>query len=125
MRWARAYRAGVAAGRGRLASYRRRHGLAKYRATGAELERSLWVALLAEAYAKLERPELGLAAVDEALAAVEKSGVRFHEAELLRLRGSSCSRPTPDLTIEPRSCFVAPSTSRVSVRRSRSSCEPW
>jgi predicted ATPase len=62
-------------------------GLAGYRATGAELERSLWVALLAEAYGRSGRPEQGLAALEEALAEVEKTGVRFHEAELHRLRG--------------------------------------
>jgi predicted ATPase len=62
-------------------------GLGRYRATGAELERSLWVALLADAYSRSGRPEQGLAAVEASLADVEKTGVRFHEAELHRLKG--------------------------------------
>jgi class 3 adenylate cyclase/predicted ATPase len=71
-------------------------GLARYQATGAELERPLWIALLADAYARAGRPERGLAAVEEALADVEKTGVRFHEAELRRLKGELLLRgPAP------------------------------
>jgi class 3 adenylate cyclase/predicted ATPase len=62
-------------------------GLEGYRATGAELERSLWVALLVDAYRKSGRLEEGLAALDEALADVARTGIRFHEPELHRLKG--------------------------------------
>jgi predicted ATPase len=64
-----------------------RQGLAAYRATGTELERPYWLALLAEAYGKVGRAEEGLSVLTEALAVVDKTGVRFYEAELYRLKG--------------------------------------
>ncbi|MBI3300989.1 MAG: hypothetical protein HYZ72_02775 [Deltaproteobacteria bacterium] len=62
-------------------------GLAAWRATGAELERTHYLALLAEAYGKVGQAEKGLATVTEALAVVNKNGERFCEAELYRLKG--------------------------------------
>ena len=48
---------------------------------------SYYLALLAEAYGKAGLAEEGLAALAEALTVVDKSGERFYEAELHRLRG--------------------------------------
>jgi predicted ATPase len=62
-------------------------GLSAHRATGAELARSYFQALLAEAYGQLGQVEGGLSALGEAPVAVEKTGERFHEAELHRLKG--------------------------------------
>jgi predicted ATPase len=62
-------------------------GLSDLRATGAELWRPSFLALLAEAHGRTGRPEEGLGALDEALALVAKNGERAHEAELHRLRG--------------------------------------
>jgi class 3 adenylate cyclase/predicted ATPase len=62
-------------------------GLAASRATGAELGRSQYLALLAEVYGKAGQAEEGLAALAEALAVVDKNGERFYEAELYRLKG--------------------------------------
>jgi len=42
---------------------------------------------LAEAYGKLGQAEEGLSALAEALTAVDKTGERFYEAELYRLKG--------------------------------------
>ena len=64
-----------------------RQGLADYRATGAELFRPYYLALLAEAYGKGGQAAEGLTVLAEALATVEKTGERFHEAELYRLKG--------------------------------------
>jgi predicted ATPase len=64
-----------------------RQGLAAYRATRAELWRPYFLALLAEAYGKVEQVEEGLALLAEALTMVNKSGERSHEAELYRLYG--------------------------------------
>ena len=50
--------------------------------------RPLLLAMLAEAYAREGRPELGLKAIDEALERVERSEERWIEAELHRLRGT-------------------------------------
>jgi predicted ATPase len=64
-----------------------RQGLAAWQATGAELRRPYNLALLAEAYGKLRRFEEGLSVLVDALAAVDKTGERFYEAELYRLKG--------------------------------------
>jgi len=64
-----------------------RQGLAVYRATGAEMVRPYWLALLAEGYAKLGRLEDGLSALTEALTAARNTGERWWEAELYRLKG--------------------------------------
>ncbi len=64
-----------------------RQGLTAYRATGAEMGRPYFLALLAEAYGKVGEAEQGLAALVDALAQVEKTGERQYEAELYRLKG--------------------------------------
>jgi predicted ATPase len=64
-----------------------RQGMEAWQATGAELRRPHFLALLAEAYGKVGRAEEGLAALAEALAAVDKTGECYYEAELYRLKG--------------------------------------
>ena len=65
-----------------------RQGLAAFRATGAELWRPYYLALLAEAYGKVGQAEEGLTVLAEALAVVDKTGERYYEAELYRLKGT-------------------------------------
>jgi predicted ATPase len=48
---------------------------------------SIHLARLAEAYGKVGKIEEGLTAVAEALAVIDKTGERFYEAELYRLKG--------------------------------------
>jgi predicted ATPase/class 3 adenylate cyclase len=62
-------------------------GLAAYQATGATRDRPYYLALLAEASAKVGQTTEGLEALAEALATLAKSGVPWWEAELYRLRG--------------------------------------
>ncbi len=62
-------------------------GLAAYRATGAELFRTYWLALLAEAYGTGGQAQEGLQVLDEALALVDQNGERYWEAELYRRKG--------------------------------------
>ena len=64
-----------------------RQGIAAWRATGAELQRPYYLALLAEAYGKAGQAEEGLRVLAEALTVVHKTGERQHEAELYRLKG--------------------------------------
>jgi class 3 adenylate cyclase/predicted ATPase len=64
-----------------------RQGLDAYRATGAEFQRPHFLAMLAEASGLLGQPEGGLAALEEALTLMEKTGERYYEAELHRQRG--------------------------------------
>jgi predicted ATPase len=62
-------------------------GLAAFRASGAEETQTYSLALLAEAYRKGGQVEEGLAALAEALEFVDRTGERFYEAELYRLKG--------------------------------------
>jgi hypothetical protein len=62
-------------------------GIADYRAKGSELEVPFFTGLFTEAAISAGRRDEGLRAIDVALAHCEKNGVRFHVAELLRLRG--------------------------------------
>ena len=64
------------------------HGLADYRATGAESNLPDFFALLAEAHWRAGQTENGLTAVADALTQVGKSENRSHEAELYRLKGT-------------------------------------
>jgi predicted ATPase len=61
-----------------------RSGLAAYRATGAEMFIPHRIALLAEACEIVGRVEEGLTLLDDALQIVEKTGMRWLEAELNR-----------------------------------------
>jgi predicted ATPase/class 3 adenylate cyclase len=83
-----------------------RRGLADYAATGAELWLSYFLGLLAEAEGRADRAGAGLSNVDEALARVERTGVRWFEAELYRLRGElNLALPEPDQP-EADACFT-------------------
>ncbi len=74
-------------GQGEEGIVQMRQGLAASRATGAENWRPHFLTLLAEAYGKAGQAEDGLASLAEALAVVDKTGERFYEAELYRLKG--------------------------------------
>ena len=62
-------------------------GLAAQRATGSEAIAPYFLALQAEIYGKMGQPEEGLAALTEASAMRQRTGERWYEAELYRLRG--------------------------------------
>jgi predicted ATPase len=80
-------------------------GLAALRAAGAELSRSRDLALLAEAYGKVGQTEAGLTVLAEALAVVDKTGERYWEAELHRLKGELLLGLSTDNTTEAEACF--------------------
>jgi predicted ATPase len=88
-----------------------------YRAIGSEVSRPHFLGLLAEALAEDGRADEGLSWLAEALAAAEKTGGRYYEAELHRLKGElllrranarSGARPfaAPDFD-EAEACFRA------------------
>jgi predicted ATPase len=64
-----------------------RQGIAAYQATGSELLRPHFLALLAEAYERVGQAEEGLGALAEALAVVDKTRECSDEAELYRIKG--------------------------------------
>jgi predicted ATPase len=62
-------------------------GLAALRAAGANVRRSYYLALLADACGRAGLAEAGQSAIAEALAFAEDSGERWWEADLYRLKG--------------------------------------
>jgi predicted ATPase len=62
-------------------------GLRAYRATGARMEQTHRLALLAEAYRRHGQTAAGLAVLADALEAVHTTGEHCYEAELYRLKG--------------------------------------
>src|SRR5262249_6085458 len=77
-------------------------GLAIRQAIGAGVWQSYYLALLAEASGKAGQAEEGLAALAEALTVVDKSGERFYEAELYRLKGELTLQQSSVPGLEPR-----------------------
>jgi predicted ATPase len=63
-------------------------GLDAWRATGAEVGHSSWLAQLAEVYGRVGRIKEGLAILTEALTITNKNEERWWEAELYRLKGA-------------------------------------
>jgi predicted ATPase len=81
------------------------HALADYQATGAEMWAPYFLGLLADAQGRAGHPATGLRLLTDGLAGVERTGVRWIEAELHRLQGElRLARPEPDRT-EAEACF--------------------
>ena len=80
-------------------------GLLTYRATGAELLRPYFLALLAEAHGVSGQPEAGLPVLTEALALVDTTGERWCEPELYRLKGALLLQQHADNQAEAERCF--------------------
>ena len=89
---------------------RMQEGLAAQRATGAEAVHPYFLALQAEIYGKMGQPQEGLTTLAVALAAVEKTGEQWYEAELYRLKGtltlqSKVQSPKPKVEEEAAEYF--------------------
>jgi predicted ATPase len=87
-----------------------RQGFAGWLGTGAELARTYYLGLLADACRMARQADAGLAAVTEALAAAEKTDERFNEAELYRLKGellllTADQNGTAQASAEAEACF--------------------
>jgi len=82
-----------------------RQGLRAYRATGAEIQRPHFLALLAEAYGIMGQPEEGLMALTEALTLVDTTGERWYQSELYRLKGALLLQQNSDNQVEAEACF--------------------
>jgi predicted ATPase len=64
-----------------------RRGLAAYEETGAEMGKTWFFSLLADAYGKAGQPETGLQTLADAFEFLNKTNERAYEAELYRLKG--------------------------------------
>jgi predicted ATPase len=80
-------------------------GLMTYRATDAKLVRPYFLALLAEVHGALREPDSGLKVLKEALTLVDKTGERWYEPELYRLKGDLLLQQSSDNQAEAESCF--------------------
>jgi adenylate cyclase len=80
-------------------------GLGAYRATGAEVARSSFLALLAEAHGTLGEPEAGLTVLVEARTLAETTGDRWYDSELYRLQGALLLQRSSDNATEAETCF--------------------
>jgi predicted ATPase len=81
------------------------HGLRAFRATGAELARPYFLALLAEAHGTIGQPEEGLTTLAEALTLAETTGERWYAPELYRLKGELLLQQSSDNQAEAETCF--------------------
>ena len=97
----------VLAERGQVAIgiVRMRQGLVALQATGTDIQRAYSLGLLANAYRQVGQISEGLATLDEALAAVDKTGGRWGEAELHRLKGELLMRQAGSNAQQVEICF--------------------
>jgi class 3 adenylate cyclase/predicted ATPase len=80
-------------------------GLRAHRVTGAELLRSYFLALFAEAYGITGEPHTGLTVLAEALTHVDTTGERWYEPELHRLQGELLLQQSSDNQADAESCY--------------------
>jgi len=77
----------VEQGQGEEGLVQMRQSLDSCQAMGTKLRRPYFLALVAEAYGKVDQTAEGLTVLAEALALVDKTGERWCEAELYRIKG--------------------------------------
>jgi predicted ATPase len=83
-----------------------KQGLTLCRATGAELQRPYYLALLAEAHGTMGQLEAGLTVLTEALTLTDTTGEHWYEPELYRLKGELLLQQSSDHQAEAESCFA-------------------
>ena len=66
---------------------RMRHHLSEHRAAGSELLSEHFLALIATAVGRTGRVDEGLRVIDQSFPIIERTGARFYEAEVHRLKG--------------------------------------
>src|SRR5262249_50316193 len=79
--------------------------LTALRATGGEGMRPYFLALLAEAYGTMGQPAAGRAVLAEALTLADKTGERWYESELYRLKGALLVQQSAGNHDEAQTCF--------------------
>jgi TOMM system kinase/cyclase fusion protein len=93
------------AGQGEEGIAQMQQRLAAFRAMGTEMLRSYHLAMLAEACGQGGQAEEGLSALSEALMLVNKTGERWYEAELYRLKGE-LTLAQSSVQKEAEECFL-------------------
>ena len=80
-------------------------GLTALRATGSEVLRPYFLALLAAGYATTGQPAAGLTELAEALTLAEKTAERWYTPEIHRLKGELLLQQSLDNHAEAQACF--------------------
>jgi predicted ATPase len=80
-------------------------GLIAFQATGGEIWRPYFLALLAEAHGMIGKPEVGITVLTEALLLVDTMGIRWYESECYRLKGELLLQQSSDNQAEAEICF--------------------
>jgi len=80
-------------------------GLRAFRATGGEILRPYFLALLAEAHGRMGQPAEGLTALAGALTLVDTTGERWYEPEMYRLKGELLLQQHADHQGAAETCF--------------------
>jgi predicted ATPase len=81
------------------------HGIASWKATGAMHKLPYFNALLAETYGNIGQVKEGLQIIDNALSQLEKTGERWCEAEMCRLKGTLLFNSSKNMQREAEACF--------------------
>jgi predicted ATPase len=80
-------------------------GMMDYRATGAEVGRPYFLALLADVHGITGQPAAGLTVLAEALTLAETTGERWYDPELYRLKGELLLQQSSENHLEAETCF--------------------
>jgi predicted ATPase len=80
-------------------------GLTAHRATGAEILRPYWLALLADVHGIMGQPDAGLTVLAEALTLADTRGERWCEPELYRLKGALLLQQNAANQADAVTCF--------------------
>jgi predicted ATPase len=95
-------------GRGEEGIAQMSQGLSALQTIGAVLPRVVWSGPLAESHGEIGRPEEGLTLLTEALALVDETGARFHEAEGYRIKGELLLQSRQVKTSQDKSAVINP-----------------
>jgi tetratricopeptide (TPR) repeat protein len=98
--WAQAMEGDPGAGAALL-----RQGLTHWAETGTHVSRPVLLGLLAEVEELAGRPGEALRLLEDALAQIERSGERYFEAEVHRLKGESLLAVSPPRVVEAQDAF--------------------
>ncbi len=97
----------AAAGRGSSdAVVEVQNAIARYRRTGAVVQVPYFLTLLGETHLCAGTSDLGLPAIEEALALIESTGERYFEAEVWRVRGDLLLFGAGGRTVEAQDCYL-------------------
>jgi predicted ATPase len=98
--WARAHKGQTKEGMAQITQ-----GLVTYRATGAEICRPYYLALLSDTYGLMGQQDAALELLKEALPLADTTGERWYDPELYRLQGALLLQQNSANQAEAEHCF--------------------